>query len=80
VEGPLNLPRGPQGRPVLVQAGSSSDGKNFAAKHAEVVFTAQQTLTDGVVPILRERGLFRDGYEGATLRENLGLPPLHTTW
>jgi FMN-dependent oxidoreductase (nitrilotriacetate monooxygenase family) len=44
VEGPLNVPRSPQGRPVLVQAGSSSDGKDFAARHAEVVFTAQQTL------------------------------------
>ena len=27
-----------------------------------------------VVPILRQRGLFRDDYEGRTLRENLGLP------
>jgi len=27
-----------------------------------------------VVPILRRRGLFRDEYEGETLRENLGLP------
>ncbi|MCE0762415.1 NtaA/DmoA family FMN-dependent monooxygenase [Pseudonocardia kujensis] len=46
VEGPLNVPRGPQGRPVLVQAGSSPDGKAFAARHAEVVFTAQQTPED----------------------------------
>ncbi|WP_281689745.1 LLM class flavin-dependent oxidoreductase [Pseudonocardia thermophila] len=46
VEGPLNVPRSPQGRPVLVQAGSSADGKNFAARYAEVVFTAQQTLAD----------------------------------
>lgn len=44
VEGPLNVPRSPQGRPVLVQAGSSATGRTFAAKHAEVVFTAQQTL------------------------------------
>ncbi|HEY1919829.1 MAG TPA: LLM class flavin-dependent oxidoreductase [Streptosporangiaceae bacterium] len=43
IEGPLNLPRSPQGRPVYVQAGSSDDGKDFAARHAEVVFTAQQT-------------------------------------
>ena len=28
-----------------------------------------------VLPILRARGLFRDDYEGKTLRENLGLPP-----
>ena len=40
VEGPLNLPRCPQGRPVLVQAGSSDAGRSFAAKHAEAVFTA----------------------------------------
>jgi FMN-dependent oxidoreductase (nitrilotriacetate monooxygenase family) len=47
VQGPLNLPRTPQGRPVLVQAGSSEDGRDFAARHAEAVFTAQQTLADG---------------------------------
>lgn len=40
VAGPLNLPRCPQGRPVLVQAGSSETGKAFAARHAEAVFTA----------------------------------------
>ena len=44
VEGPLNTPRSPQGRPVYVQAGSSADGKAFAAQHAEAVFTAHQTL------------------------------------
>jgi FMN-dependent oxidoreductase (nitrilotriacetate monooxygenase family) len=47
VRGPLNLPRSPQGHPVLVQAGSSEDGKDFAARHAEAVFTAQHTLADG---------------------------------
>ena len=31
----------PQGRPVLVQAGSSETGRRFAARHAEAVFTAQ---------------------------------------
>jgi FMN-dependent oxidoreductase (nitrilotriacetate monooxygenase family) len=47
VRGPLNVPRSPQGRPLLVQAGSSEDGKDFAARYAEAVFTAQQTLQDG---------------------------------
>ncbi|GHJ43641.1 monooxygenase [Catellatospora sp. TT07R-123] len=47
VRGPLNVPRSPQGRPLLVQAGSSEDGKDFAARYAEAVFTAQQTLADG---------------------------------
>jgi FMN-dependent oxidoreductase (nitrilotriacetate monooxygenase family) len=41
VMGPLNMPRGPQGRPVFVQAGSSETGRRFAARHAEAVFTAQ---------------------------------------
>jgi len=40
VAGPLNLPRSPQGRPVLVQAGSSDAGRDFASRHAEAVFTA----------------------------------------
>lgn len=48
VRGPLNSPRSPQGRPLLVQAGSSESGKDFAAQYAEAVFTAQRTLEDGV--------------------------------
>jgi len=31
-------------------------------------------FVDKVVPVLQDRGLFRREYEGATLRENLGLP------
>ena len=46
VRGPLNIPRSPQGYPVLVQAGSSEDGKEFAAEYAEAIFTAQQTLAE----------------------------------
>jgi N-acetyl-S-(2-succino)cysteine monooxygenase len=44
VHGALNVPRSPQGRPVLVQAGSSDDGRAFAAKYAEAIFTAQREL------------------------------------
>ena len=47
VRGPLNITRSPQGRPLLVQAGSSEDGRAFAARHAEAVFTAQQTFAEG---------------------------------
>lgn len=46
VEGPLNVPPSPQRHPLLVQAGSSDDGRAFAARFAEAVFTAQQTLQD----------------------------------
>jgi len=40
VAGALNMPRPPQGRPVLVQAGSSTTGRRFAAQYAEAIFTA----------------------------------------
>jgi FMN-dependent oxidoreductase (nitrilotriacetate monooxygenase family) len=46
VAGALNCLRPPQGYPLLVQAGSSEDGKGLAARYAEAVFTAQQTLED----------------------------------
>jgi len=46
VRGPLNVARSPQGQPVLVQAGSSEDGRDVAAETAEVVFTATTTIDD----------------------------------
>jgi FMN-dependent oxidoreductase (nitrilotriacetate monooxygenase family) len=46
VEGALAAPRSPQGRPVLVQAGSSNQGRAFAARNAEAIFTAHQTIAD----------------------------------
>jgi FMN-dependent oxidoreductase (nitrilotriacetate monooxygenase family) len=46
VEGALAAPRSPQGRPVLVQAGSSNQGRSFAARNAEAIFTAHQTIED----------------------------------
>ncbi|GAA6616142.1 LLM class flavin-dependent oxidoreductase [Scytonema sp. NUACC26] len=46
VRGPLNVARPVQGYPVIIQAGSSEDGKNLAAQTAEVIFTAQQTLEE----------------------------------
>ena len=48
VEGPLNVPRSPQGRPITVQAGGSSDGRDLAAAQAEAVFTLAQTVEEGV--------------------------------
>lgn len=38
VEGPLTVPRSPQGRPVLFQAGSSEPGRDLAARHAEGIY------------------------------------------
>ena len=39
VRGPLTVPRSPQGRPVLLQAGSSGRGRDFAGRWAELIFT-----------------------------------------
>ncbi|AXA93824.1 LLM class flavin-dependent oxidoreductase [Massilia sp. YMA4] len=44
VAGPLNVPPSPQGRPLVVQAGSSEPGRALAAATADVVFTAQPSL------------------------------------
>ncbi|MEJ2802888.1 LLM class flavin-dependent oxidoreductase [Comamonadaceae bacterium PP-2] len=48
VQGPLNLPRTPQGRPVLIQAGASADGRELAARHAEAVFSASQSFEESL--------------------------------
>ncbi|MFD7204290.1 NtaA/DmoA family FMN-dependent monooxygenase [Streptomyces sp. NPDC059893] len=47
--GPLPTPQSPQGRPVIMQAGSSDRGREFAARWAEIIFTPQtdrQTMQD----------------------------------
>ena len=46
VRGPLNVLRSPQGKPVLVQAGASDDGRALAAATAEAIFAAHQSLAD----------------------------------
>jgi FMN-dependent oxidoreductase (nitrilotriacetate monooxygenase family) len=44
VRGPLTVPRSPQGRPVLLQAGSSGRGRDFAARWAELIFTGDPNV------------------------------------
>nr|WP_306770174.1 NtaA/DmoA family FMN-dependent monooxygenase [Mycobacterium sp. KBS0706] len=48
VQGPLNVPPPPQGRPVQFQAGQSAEGITLGARHAEVVYTSQPTLEEAV--------------------------------
>ena len=43
VAGPLNVPRSPQGRPIIAQAGTSPAGKAFGARHADLIFTTGLT-------------------------------------
>jgi FMN-dependent oxidoreductase (nitrilotriacetate monooxygenase family) len=44
VRGPINIPRTPQGHPVIVQAGASEQGQEMAAATADVVFAAQASI------------------------------------
>ncbi|WP_309125667.1 LLM class flavin-dependent oxidoreductase [Kocuria sp.] len=47
VDGPLTVPRPPQGRPVLFQAGASGPGRELAARHAEAVYAVACDLSAG---------------------------------
>ncbi|MEU9316162.1 NtaA/DmoA family FMN-dependent monooxygenase [Streptomyces sp. NPDC048295] len=47
IEGEFTVPRSPQGHPVVIQAGDSPDGREFAASTADVVFTRHGTLESG---------------------------------
>ncbi|OZC90432.1 LLM class flavin-dependent oxidoreductase [Rhodococcus sp. 06-412-2C] len=44
VDGPLTVPRSPQGRPVLFQAGASGPGRDLAAKYAEAIYAVAYDL------------------------------------
>ena len=60
--GPLTIPRSPQGRPVLMQAGSSPRGRDFAARWAEAIFCSSGSKNDGDRILHRHQGtngLFR---------------------
>ena len=47
VRGPLNVARSPQGHPLLVQAGQSPEGTQFAARYADMIFVTPQSLQEG---------------------------------
>jgi FMN-dependent oxidoreductase (nitrilotriacetate monooxygenase family) len=47
IAGRFNVPRSPQGRPVIFQAGDSDEGREFAASSADAIFSRHATLADG---------------------------------
>ena len=67
VRGPLNIARPVQGWPVIVQAGSSNDGRQLAAETAEAVFTSNRTLA-------RAQAFYADVKDRA---EKIGRNPEH---
>jgi FMN-dependent oxidoreductase (nitrilotriacetate monooxygenase family) len=47
ISGQFNVPRSPQGRPVIFQAGDSDEGREFAAERADAIFSRHGTLETG---------------------------------
>jgi FMN-dependent oxidoreductase (nitrilotriacetate monooxygenase family) len=47
IAGQFNVPRSPQGRPVIFQAGESDEGRDFAASSADAIFSRYGTLVEG---------------------------------
>ncbi|RRV10203.1 LLM class flavin-dependent oxidoreductase [Pseudomonas sp. v388] len=86
-----NLVAGARGHKILVGTpsqvaeemiawfeGEAADGFNLMPSHFP---EGLELFVDGVLPILRQRGLFREEYSGTTLRDHLGLPrPAHRRW
>jgi FMN-dependent oxidoreductase (nitrilotriacetate monooxygenase family) len=79
VAGPHLCEPSPQRTPLLFQAGSSSRGRDFAARHAECVFivTSRQSLggTASIVDAIRRRAVQR-GRHPDDLRFFQGLSPV----
>ena len=77
VRGPLHLPPSPQRSPVLVQAGSSEAGRDFAARYAEAVFTVQTTIEDAQAfyADVKERAA-RYGRDPDTVKILPGIAPI----
>jgi FMN-dependent oxidoreductase (nitrilotriacetate monooxygenase family) len=47
IAGQFNVPRSPQGRPVIFQAGDSEEGRDFAAASADAIFSRHSDLDGG---------------------------------
>src|SRR4029079_13853088 len=47
IEGTFDVPRSPQGYPVMIQAGDSDGARELAAKHADVIFSRHSGFADG---------------------------------
>jgi FMN-dependent oxidoreductase (nitrilotriacetate monooxygenase family) len=77
VQGPLNVSRPPQGRPVFIQAGASDRGRDFAARWAEVVFVTHSSpeAARGFRTDLRERAT-RFGRDPDSVKVLPGIVPI----
>ncbi len=77
VKGPLNIPRAPQGRPVIVQAGGSEDMMEVASQFAEVIFCGPLSVQAGktLYDALKGRAAAR-GRDPESMKIMPGLTPI----
>lgn len=77
VQGPLNVSRPPQGRPVFIQAGASARGKKFAARWADVIFVTHASLDSAKAFYQEMKSLAaQQGRDPSTLKILPGIAPL----
>jgi FMN-dependent oxidoreductase (nitrilotriacetate monooxygenase family) len=72
ISGRFSVPRSPQGRPVIFQAGDSDEGREFAASSADVIFSRHSTREAGQAFFADVKG--RLGRYGRTHDELLIMP------
>ncbi|MET7540301.1 NtaA/DmoA family FMN-dependent monooxygenase [Streptomyces sp. NPDC005507] len=72
ISGQFNVPRSPQGRPVIFQAGDSDEGREFAASSADAIFSRYSTLKEGQAFYTDVKG--RLAHHGRTPDQLLILP------
>src|SRR6202035_2849914 len=72
IRGRFSVPRSPQGRPVIFQAGDSDEGREFAAASADAIFSRYGTLEAGRAFYADLKG--RLARHGRTADELLILP------
>ena len=75
LHGALNIGRAPQGQPVIIQAGASETGRDFAAETAEVVFASDSSVAEGRAFYDDLKGrMVKFGREPDDLKVLAGLP------
>ncbi len=75
--GPLNVTRSPQNGPAIMQAGTSRNGRDFAAKYADAIFAIQPRAADAAAYFASIKGAISDlGRDPETCRILFGIQPI----
>ncbi len=76
-KGPLNMPRSPQGRPVLFQAGQSEAGMAFGIKYADAIYAVQNDMNESIAYMKMYEKLLREaGRPVNSLKVLPGIAPI----